>query len=205
VSRAALAALLAVLAVAPAAAQTRRDDPIQAEQRKLQQTQKQLREERERAAAARARETSLLAELEEIERRLAGKQRDAARLEARIKQAQNDVTMFRGEISRLERHRAGQINALAKRLRAMYRVHAQGGALPVILSGDDPVTRAIAVRHLASLAALDARLIQEYRVTRTGWRTAKAKKRRNSRSWRASTKTPSGSRRRSTARSRSDA
>jgi septal ring factor EnvC (AmiA/AmiB activator) len=165
VSRAALAALLAVLAVAPAAAQTRRDDPIQAEQRKLQQTQKQLREERERAAAARARETSLLAELEEIERRLAGKQRDAARLEARIKQAQNDVTMFRGEISRLERHRAGQINALAKRLRAMYRVHAQGGALPVILSGDDPVTRAIAVRHLASLAALDARLIQEYRVT----------------------------------------
>jgi septal ring factor EnvC (AmiA/AmiB activator) len=165
VSRAALAALLAVLAVAPAAAQTRRDDPIQAEQRKLQQTQKQLREERERAAAARARETSLLAELEEIERRLAGKQRDAARLGARIKQAQNDVTMFRGEISRLERHRAGQINALAKRLRAMYRVHAQGGALPVILSGDDPVTRAIAVRHLASLAALDARLIQEYRVT----------------------------------------
>lgn len=164
-SRAALAALLAVLAVAPAAAQTRRDDPIQAEQRKLQQTQKQLREERERAAAARARETSLLAELEEIERRLAGKQRDAARLEARIKQAQNDVTMFRGEISRLERHRAGQINALAKRLRAMYRVHAQGGALPVILSGDDPVTRAVAVRHLASLAALDARLIQEYRVT----------------------------------------
>jgi septal ring factor EnvC (AmiA/AmiB activator) len=165
VSRAALAALLAVLAVAPAAAQTRRDDPIQAEQRKLQQTQKQLREERERAAAARARETSLLAELEEIERRLAGKQRDAARLEARIKKAQNDVTMFRGEISRLERYRAGQINALAKRLRAMYRVHAQGGALPVILSGDDPVTRAIAVRHLASLAALDARLIQEYRVT----------------------------------------
>ena len=37
--------------------------------------------------------------------------------------------------------------------------------MPVILSGDDPVTRAVAVRHLASLAALDARLIQEYRVT----------------------------------------
>src|SRR5438445_6169689 len=163
--RAALAAVLALLAVVPAAGQTRGDDPIQAEQRKLQQTQKQLREERERAAAARARETSLLAELEEIERRLAGKQRDAARLEARIKQAQNDVTMFRGEISRLERHRAGQMNALAGRLRVMYRVHAQGGALPVILSGEDPVTRAVAVRHLASLAALDARLIQEYRVT----------------------------------------
>ena len=164
-SRATLAAVLALLAVVPAAAQTRRDDPLQAEQRKLQQTQKQLKEERERAAAARARETSLLAELEEIERRLAAKQRDVARLEARIRKAQNDVQMLRGEISRLERQRAGQMNALARRLRVMYRVHAQGGALPVILSGEDPVTRAVAVRHLASLAALDARLIQEYRVT----------------------------------------
>ena len=162
---AALAAVLAVLLVVPAAAQTRRDDPLQAEQRKLQQTQKQLKEERERAAAARARETSLLAELEEIERRLAAKKSDVARLETRIKKAQSDVQMYRGEISKLEKQRAGQMNALAGRLRVMYRVHAQGGALPVILSGEDPVTRAVAVRHLASLAALDARLIQEYRVT----------------------------------------
>jgi len=160
-----LAVVLAVLAVVPAAAQTRRDDPLQAEQRKLQQTQKQLKEEKERAAAARARETSLLAELEEIERRLAAKKAEAARLETRIKKAQSDVQLFRGEISKLERQRAGQVNALAGRLRVMYRVHAQGGALPVILSGEDPATRAVAVRHLASLAALDARLIQEYRVT----------------------------------------
>jgi len=165
VRRSALAAALAVLLVVPAAAQTRRDDPLQAEQRKLQQTQKQLKEERERAAAARARETSLLAELEEIERRLAAKKSDVARLETRIKKAQSDVQMYRGEISKLEKQRAGQTNALAGRLRVMYRVHAQGGALPVILSGEDPVTRAVAVRHLASLAALDARLIQEYRVT----------------------------------------
>lgn len=164
-SRVALAAVLAVLAVVPAVAQTRREDPLQAEQRKLQQTQKQLKEERERAAAARARETSILADLEEIERRLGAKQRDVARLEVRIKKAQSDVVMYRGEISKLERQRAGQVNALAGRLRVMYRVHSQGGALPVILSGDDPVTRAVAVRHLASLAALDARLIQEYRVT----------------------------------------
>jgi septal ring factor EnvC (AmiA/AmiB activator) len=163
--RAALAAALLVLAVVPAAAQTKRDDPLQTEQRKLQQTQKQLKEERERAAAARARETSLLAELEEIERRLAAKKGDVARLDARIKKAQSDVQLFRGEITKLEKQRAGQTNALAARLRVMYRVHAQGGALPVILSGEDPVTRAVAVRHLASLAALDARLIQEYRGT----------------------------------------
>jgi septal ring factor EnvC (AmiA/AmiB activator) len=47
----------------------------------------------------------------------------------------------------------------------MYKMHAQGGALLLLLSGDDPVARAVAVRHLTSLAALDARLIEEYRGT----------------------------------------
>jgi murein hydrolase activator len=160
-----LVAMLAALAAVPVAAQSRREDPLQTEQRKLQQTQKQLREEKERVAAARARETSLLAELEDIDRRLATKHQEITRLDTRIKRAQAEVQMYRGEISKLERQRGGQVNALAGRLRALYRIHAQGGALPVILSGDDPVTRAAAVRHLASLAALDARLIQEYRGT----------------------------------------
>src|SRR5438034_1175092 len=155
--------LLAMLTAVPAAAQPKRDDPLQAEQRKLQQTQKQLREEKERVAAARARETSLLAELEEIDRRLAAKQGEVARLDGRIKRTQAEVQGFRSEISKLERQRAGQTTALAGRLRVLYRVHAQGGALPLILSGDDPVTRATAVRHLVSLAVLDARLIREYR------------------------------------------
>src|SRR5947199_24927 len=75
------------------------------------------------------------------------------------------LVTLRGEVTRLEGQREGQEETLARRLRVMYRVHAQGGALPLILSGDDPVTRAVAVRHLASLAALDARLIREYRGT----------------------------------------
>ena len=159
--------LLAVLvAVAiPLGAQPKRDDTLQGEQKKLQQTQKRLKEEREKAAAARARETSLLAELEQIDQRLADKQAEVARLEVRITRTRSDIGALRAEVARLEGHRAGQEEALARRLRAMYRVHAQGGALPLILSGDDPVTRATAVRHLASLAALDARQIREYRGT----------------------------------------
>ena len=159
--------LLAVLvAVAiPLGAQPKRDDTLQGEQKKLQQTQKRLKEEREKAAAARARETSLLAELEQIDQRLADKQAEVARLEVRITRTRSDIGALRAEVARLEGHRAGQEEALARRLRVMYRVHAQGGALPLILSGDDPVTRATAVRHLASLAALDARQIREYRGT----------------------------------------
>jgi septal ring factor EnvC (AmiA/AmiB activator) len=162
-----LAAMLTLaLLAAPVAAQApRKDDAIQAEQRKLRQTEQQIQDEKRKAAAARARETSVLAELEQIERRLAGKHREIARLDTRITRTQAEIAGLRGEIQLLQRHRAGQEQALGRRLRAMYRMHAQGGALPLLLSGDDPVARAVAVRHLTRLAALDARLIQEYRGT----------------------------------------
>ena len=162
-----LVAAVALLAVAaPVLAQTpRKDDPIQAEQRKLRQTEQQLRDEKRKAAEARARETSVLAELEQVEQRLSDKHKEITRLDTRITRTLGEVTGLRGEIQQLQKQRAGQELALSRRLRAMYKVHAQGGALPLLLSGDDPVARAVAVRHLASLAALDARLIQEYRGT----------------------------------------
>ncbi|MBI4637774.1 MAG: peptidoglycan DD-metalloendopeptidase family protein [Candidatus Rokubacteria bacterium] len=162
----AVTALAGLLTASPGVAQQqKREDPLQTERNRLQQTQKQLREEREKAAEARKRETSLLAELEEIDRRLADKQRQIARLDGRIRRAQADVRALRAEGDRLETQRSGQEQTLARRLQTMYKVYAQGGALPVILSGDDPLARAAVVRHLTSLAALDARLIQEYRLT----------------------------------------
>lgn len=158
-------AVAGVLASSHALAQAKKDDPLQAEQRKLREAEEKLKEEKRKAAEAREKETSILAELDRVEQRLADKQRDIARLDGRIKKAQSDVTSLRGEVQGLEQQRGGQEQALARRLRAIYKVHAQGGALPLLFSGDDSVARAIAVKHLASLAALDARLIQEYRGT----------------------------------------
>ena len=157
---------MTLLAASLASGQSRRgEDSLSAEQRKLQQTERQLREERRKAAEARARESSVLAELEVIEKRLADKQREITRLDARMKRLAGDVQALRSEVRQLETQRAGQQAALARRLRAMYKVHVQGGALPLLLAGDDPTTRAAAIRHLGSLASLDARLIQEYRGT----------------------------------------
>jgi septal ring factor EnvC (AmiA/AmiB activator) len=166
VRRAVTAVLAMVWLVSPAAAQApKKDDPIQAEQRKLRQTEEKLKDEKRKAAEARARETSILVDLEQVEQRLAEKHRDITRLDARITKTLAEVTGLRGEVRSLEQQRGGQEQALARRLRAVYKVHAQGGALPLLLSGDDPVARAVAVRHLTHMAALDARLIQEYRGT----------------------------------------
>src|SRR5205809_355574 len=93
--------VLLVALAGPAGAQQKRDETVQSEQKKLLQTQKRLKEEREKAAAARARETSLLAELERIDQRLAEKQAEVTRLAARIKRTQSDIATLRGELAAL--------------------------------------------------------------------------------------------------------
>ena len=167
---AAAVALLACAALAtsgqPAQAQKARGtDDLKAEQRRLQETQRQLNEERAKAAEAKKRETSILAELETIDKALAEKKIEVARLDARIDRAEAELKALRGDIGRLSGLRSGQEQQLMRRLRALYKVHAQGGALPALFGDDDPMRRPAAIRSLSSLAALDARLIGDFRET----------------------------------------
>jgi septal ring factor EnvC (AmiA/AmiB activator) len=164
----ALVLLLALAAVAGAQQpppKARSSDDLRAEQRRLQETQRQLNEERAKAAEAKKRETSLLAELETIDKSLAQRKAEVVRLDARIDRAEADLKILRGDIGRLAGRRSEQEEQLMRRLRALYKVQAQGGAIPVLLGDDDPTRRTAAVRALASLAALDARLIDEFRTT----------------------------------------
>jgi septal ring factor EnvC (AmiA/AmiB activator) len=170
---AAIFALVFVLA-APALAQKREGADLGDKRRDLQQTQKRLNEERAKAADARKREAGLLAELEAVDRRLTGKRKQVANLDGRIKKAQSDVASFQGEISRLQGQRAGQEDALGRRLQALYKLQAQGGVLPLLFSSNDPGAQAVQLRHLTILARVDARLIREYRVTSEGLAERKA-------------------------------
>jgi septal ring factor EnvC (AmiA/AmiB activator) len=162
-------ALLLLSSVLPAWGQAKKDSAeLGDKEHALQQTQKRLKEERARAADARRREAGLLSELEAIDRRLGEKRKQVALLDGRIRRSLEEVGELQRDIARLENQRAGQEDAMAQRLRAMYRLRAQGGALPVLLSGDDPVAQAVRLRHLATLATVDARMIREYRVTSEG-------------------------------------
>jgi septal ring factor EnvC (AmiA/AmiB activator) len=134
----------------------------------LQQTQQQLREERVKAAEARRREASLLSDLDQIDRRLAAKRRQVAELDRKVRQTQAEIAELGGEIGRLDARRAGQQEALGRRLWAFYKLRAQGAPEPALLSGADPLTRAVRLRHLTTLATVDARSIQEYRRSSEG-------------------------------------
>jgi septal ring factor EnvC (AmiA/AmiB activator) len=145
--RVALGSLLvlgAVLPVAlPAIGQQKKDSAdLGDKEHALQQTQKRLKEERAKAADARKREAGLLSELEAIDRRLSEKRKQVAILDGRIQRSQAEMSELQRDIVRLEGQRSGQEDALAQRLRTMYRLQVQGGALPALLSGDDPIAQA---------------------------------------------------------------
>lgn len=158
----------ALLATAGAGAEAQKREgtaEIGDKQRDLQHTQKRLSEERRKAADARKREAGVLSELEAIDQRLTAKRKQVAVLDGRLRKAQSDIGDLRGEIGRLQARRSGQEEVLGRRLRALYKLQAQGGVLPIVLSGADPVEQAVQLRHLTTLATVDARLIREYRVT----------------------------------------
>jgi septal ring factor EnvC (AmiA/AmiB activator) len=164
-----LVGALLVLGPAPALAQKANSAAdIGDKQRDLQQTQKRLGEERAKAAEARKREAGILAELEAVDRRLTEKRNQVAQLDVKIKKAQAATASYQAEIGRLQGQRIDQEDALDRRLRTLYKLQVQGGALPMLLSGDDPAAQAIQLRRLTALATVDARLIREYRVTSEG-------------------------------------
>jgi len=160
--------LAVLLGVGPAAAQRHQGADLGEKQRDLQRTQKRIIEERAKAAEVRKREAGLLAELEAIDRRIGDRRRQVASLDGRIKKAQADIADLRADIGRLQGQRTGQEGALGRRLRALYKLQAQGGVLPLLFSGEDPLAQAVQLRHLTTLATVDARLIREYRSTSEG-------------------------------------
>lgn len=168
--------LLALTTAAPVLGQKRnKPGDLRDTQRNLHETQKRLGEERAKAAEARKREASLLTELEAIDRRLADKRKQVANLDGRIQKAQSEIVNLRAEIARLENQRMGQEEILGRRLVAVYKLRAEGGVLPLLFSGDDPLARATRLRHLTTLATVDARLIREYRVVSEGLAERKAR------------------------------
>jgi septal ring factor EnvC (AmiA/AmiB activator) len=160
-----MVALLVLLGAGHPAAQTKRGEDLKAEQRRLQETQRQLNEERAKAAEAKKRETSILAELETIDSTLAAKKAEMARLDRQAGKVEAELRALRGDIGKLAGRRSEQEEQLARRLRALYRVQAEQGTTPVPMSPEDPARRAAAIRSLSSLASADARLIDEYRTT----------------------------------------
>lgn len=155
-------ALALAAGAAPAAAHP--GDTLKAKKEALGEVRRQLAEERARASAARQREVSLLAELEQMDRTLAKKRAELRRLDQRLAQVEAELERLTGQRSRVAEDTVAQQAALAARLRALDRVR-QTPVGPDWLAGGDRGARARLAEDLARVARLDLERLAEFEDT----------------------------------------
>jgi septal ring factor EnvC (AmiA/AmiB activator) len=153
--------LMMMLLTPPAAiAAPRPNAALKEKKEALGQVKKQLEDARAKAAAARTREVSLLAELESMDRTLARKRLELKRLDARIVQVEAELRQLEGRRGQVAEDIVAQQGAAQSRLRALEHVR-QTPAAPAWLDEAAAAERARARDDLARLARLDlTRLVQ---------------------------------------------
>src|SRR5262245_15805255 len=97
---------------------------LKTKQEALGEVRRQLDDARERASSARQRELSLLAELEAIDRTLAGKRAALQQLDRRIVQVEAELDALEGRRDRVVEDLVGQQAALSVRLESLARLAA---------------------------------------------------------------------------------
>src|SRR5262245_42383375 len=95
---------------------------LKAKQEALGEVRRQIDAARDRAASARRREMSLLAELESIDRGLAQKRGALQQLDRRIAQVELDLDVLEGRRDRVVEDRVSQQAALSARLQTLARL-----------------------------------------------------------------------------------
>jgi septal ring factor EnvC (AmiA/AmiB activator) len=160
-----LAGILCLLAVATGvAAAPRGGDPLRTKQKALGEVRRQLGEAQAKASAARKRESSLLAELERIDRTLKAKRGELARLNARIVELEGELVRLEGHRERVSEDAALQEAQLAARLGILARLVATP-APPAWLGEAERLGRDRAVADLTRLAGQDVARLEAFGET----------------------------------------
>jgi murein hydrolase activator len=140
--------------VAGAPARAPKADGLKAKQEALGEVQKHLDDAKARASAARSREVSLLAEVEEMDRTVARKRGELRRLDRRIVRLEAELAALEGQRGRVAEDTLALRGALAARLRALDRLR-RAPAAPGRLGEATDVRRARAAEDLGRVLKLD--------------------------------------------------
>jgi septal ring factor EnvC (AmiA/AmiB activator) len=155
-NRPVLAAVLALASLAPAAAAAASKPAAELKEKKqaLGQVRRQLEDARAKASAARSREVSLLAELEQVDRTLARKRAELTRLDQRIVRQAAEIERLEDQRGRVAEDIVEQQGALGARLRVLAAL--QSAPVPPGWLGEPAeAARARALDDLARVARAD--------------------------------------------------
>jgi septal ring factor EnvC (AmiA/AmiB activator) len=127
---------------------------LKAQKEALGEVRRQLDQARTRATAARSREVSLLAELEDMETTVARKRRDLTRLDARIVRLEGELKGLEGVQGRVAEDMVLLKGLLVERVRALDRLRRAPSA-PGWIGETEAQTRGRAAEDLARVVGRD--------------------------------------------------
>lgn len=130
-------------------------------EKKLEDVKKQIREEKKSVKEISEKETSVLGELEEVNKKLLASRDELGKIEDSVRDVNARISRANGNISRLEREKKEIFEKLNGRLRAMYRMR-RGESVKALLSSDSASGLGRKHRYLTMIMDSDSSLIERY-------------------------------------------
>ncbi|MCC6503153.1 MAG: peptidoglycan DD-metalloendopeptidase family protein [Deltaproteobacteria bacterium] len=143
-------------------------------EKKLEDVQRQIREEKKAIREISGKETDVLGELEGINRELAVKREELMALDGSVAGLHREVAASERRISSLESDKRRLESRLRARLRAMYKM-GRGEAMELLFSSDSS-TLGRRHKYLTMIMDIDAGLIEGYEKTISGLDSERRKK-----------------------------
>ena len=143
-------------------------------EKRLEDVQRQIREEKKAIREISGKETDVLGELENINMELTAKREELMALSGSVAGLQKDVFASDRRISSFEADKKKLESRLTARLRAMYKM-SRGEAMEVLFSSDSS-TLGRRHKYLTMIMDLDAGLIEGYEKTIAGLDAERRKK-----------------------------
>ncbi|MBI5902279.1 MAG: hypothetical protein HZB84_02205, partial [Deltaproteobacteria bacterium] len=130
-------------------------------EKKLEDVRKQIREEKKSVKDISEKETSVLGDLEEINKKLVASRDELKKIEDSILDVNARISRANGNISRLEREKKEIFEKLNGRLRAMYRMR-RGESVKALFSFDSTSDLGRKHKYLTMIMDSDSSLIERY-------------------------------------------
>lgn len=132
-------------------------------QDQYKQIQEKMVEQQQRIGEAQGRESSILGEIEEVNRRLVLTETELRRQRRALRQTESDIKAANDKLSHIKNSMSKRKDWIKRKLRVMQRFGYSGDLLMVLLSSRD-VSQMIRIwRDMEVIAAYDNKVLDDYR------------------------------------------
>lgn len=125
--------------------------------------QERMVEQKKKIGEAQGRESSILGEIEAVDRKLAALEAELSRQRRALRRTNAGIRDSKGKISHIESRLATRKSWIKRKLRVMQRFGYSGDLLTILLSSRDVSQMIRAWKDLEAIASYDNKILEDYR------------------------------------------